>query len=146
MRLWYSIAPVWNSLAAMIKITIVVTVMIASPIMALEMLKMPNAFIVISRIGAVSGKYIIATTVGSVGALIAVLMKYRGTIINRMGMDKKLLASLAVGVAAPIATIMPLYIRMDTINKAAAIVIRTGSKVIIDRSMLGKSSQLAAIR
>ena len=67
----------------MTNIMIVVAVMIASPIIALEMLKMPNAFIVISRIGAVSGKYIIATTVGSFGVLMAVLMKYSGMIISR---------------------------------------------------------------
>ena len=53
----------------MTNIMIVVTVMMASPIMALEMLKMPNAFMVISRIGAVSGKYIIVTTTGSFGVL-----------------------------------------------------------------------------
>ena len=130
----------------MTNIMIVVTVMIASPIMALEMLKMPNAFIVISRIGAVSGKYIIVTTVGSVGVLIAVLMKYRGTIINRIGMDKKLLASLAVGVAAPIATIMPAYIRIDTMNNAAAMAILAGSKVMNDRSRLGSSTKRATTR
>ena len=53
----------------MIKITIVVTVMVARPTIALGMLRIPNAFMVISRIGAVSGKYIIVTTTGSFGVL-----------------------------------------------------------------------------
>lgn len=132
-------APVWNNLAATIKITTVVTVMLPNPMTALAIDSVPKAFSVINSTGAVNGKYINTITISVVGSDITVLKKKNGVTNNMIGTDIKELASLAVGVAAPIATMMPLYIRIDTINSNAAMVMRTGSKVIIDRSRLGRS-------
>ena len=128
----------------MMNITMVVITMMPSPITALAIDRVPRALRTISNTGAVNGKNINATTTGASGSDMTVLNMYSGANISKIGTDMNELASLAVGVAAPIATIMPLYIRIDTTNSATAMAIRTGSIVIIDRLMLGRSINLAA--
>ena len=100
----------------MTKMTMVVTAIIANPITALAIVSVPIVFNSIIMTGAVNGKYVMATTAGASGVVMAVVNMYSGANRIRMGTDMKELASLAVGAAAPIATRMPLYIRIETIT------------------------------
>ena len=78
-------------------------------------------------------------TTGASGVVMTVEKIRNGAISSKIGTDMNELASLAVGAAAPTATRMPLYIKVETINIAILIANFAGSMVTKDKSRVGKS-------